>query len=430
MSMEAIDTLFGLSPYRHWYSGAKYRDNWEQTARKVIFCVFFGALVTAGCFIGALPLSTAISIGVAVVVIKFALVHWITRPRRQLLNQNEAQRVMLENGRKAILRHRHRGDSFAVDPELIFSNSEEFAPSTVQKKIKFSHYVTFDQGPRAEMEDEHLYTENRKHGTFAAVLDGHGGKELAQYAAARMKNEFFQELEDNRGNVHATFEKLFHRIHKGALDSRFHSGATVTALYVNKLGQPFIASIGDAETKLFRKIEGIWRSIPFARVLDWSDPEEAKRLAAAQNNPAIAADYPRLEGKNLRYAGLNVSSALGDTTHGGPAGLPAVIHKAQVSTLPIRTTLGDRFILGCDGLWDHVDSKQMNELLNAHLSMETLVPALVATAISRMKEMSSKTGSVEGDNVTVIGLEAVAPYAVNRSPITRTRVTLYDPGTR
>lgn len=412
-----IDHLFGLSPYRHWYNG-KYQDNWEQTAKKIMLAAFFGSLVVAGCFIGALPFAMATSIGSAATLSAFVIVQLMTKPRFWKLSHQEAFKRMLENGKKAIIWHRQHGDSFAVDPELLFSREGELKDEG-RKKIRFMHFPASAQGPRPEMEDEHFFAENRKYGTFLGVCDGHGGNETAQYSAARLRNEFFDELVANDENVYNTFHCLVNRIHKGAIRSRFHSGNTFTALYINKDAQPFIANVGDANTKLCRKISGVWHTIPFGRVVDWSDPEEAKRYAEISRDPFIAIDFARItDGKKLRYLGANVSRSLGDVDRCGPKGLPAIIHKVEVSTIPIRMQPGDRMISACDGLWDHLDGKEFDALLETHRSMKTLVPALVEKAVANMNKLSRERQETIGDNVTVVGLEAVTLYSPN-APVKR-----------
>lgn len=412
-----VDSLFGLSPYRHWYNGMLYRDNWEQTAKKIILSVFFGSLSLAGCFLGSLAFTTATSIGSTVTLLSFAVIQWITKPRIWKLSQQESLRHMLENGRRAIAWHRQHGDSFSVDPELFFAQEEN--SDQKPKKFKLHHVPGSSQGPRDEMEDEHFYAENKAYGTFLGVCDGHGGNETAQYSAARLRNEFFDELVANDENIYNTFHVLVNRIHRGAIRSRFHSGNTVTCLYVNKNGQPFIANAGDGDTKLYRKIGGVWQSIPFGRVVDWSDPEEAKRYAEIMRDPIIAVDYAKVkDGKNLRYSSANISRSIGDVDRCGPRGLPGIIHKVEVSTIPIRIQPGDRFISACDGLWDHLNEKEIDELHKTHKTMKTLVPALVEKAVFRMKEMSMEKGGKIGDNVTVVGLEASSPYLVT-APVKR-----------
>lgn len=438
--MLTLDGLLGLSPYRHWHNGLEYSDNWEQTMRKVALAVFVGGVIGAGAsfigiyFVGTLTTQALAAITFSAVVLTGSIIHWITRPAVRQLSDLAAEQEMLFNGKLALMQHRDAGNKHVVDPEEIYNPNSPLRQANLQRLRFTSHHVS-EQGPRATMEDKHLFKEAvAKKGFFASVWDGHAGSDTAEYAAARLNNEFFDEIA-NTSNVLNAIERLIHRIHRGAVKSRFFSGAAGVIFYADPQGRPFVATMADSKAEIWRKINGVWKCIPMSKAVSWSEPTEARRAAIALDNPFVAVDWTKTKGKQQRYKGLNVSRALGDPGHCGPDGTPAVIHKMEIASLPISLKPDDRVLVACDGIWDYVNPDQMHALLEEYegKSIKELTDAISKKALQNMGYLSigvdgkEKVNSeVTGDNATIVGVDVKGLFNIQRPAALRKKQAVED----
>lgn len=228
------------------------------------------------------------------------------------------------------------------------------------------------QGPRPFMEDAHfnLPLEN---GTLVGVLDGHGGKAVANLASMRFQALFPQILKKHEGNVHQAFEETFLTIQEEIIkQSKFnHVGSTAVICYIEKsTNRVYTATLGDSEANIYRMINGRCISIPLSCVRDWSSTRDEKRAAKATqgeykvpivqfwNKFGLEPKDRRVNRKmvslllNNTFDGVNVSRAFGDQSNNIGRAFNAVIAKPKITILSLEP--GDILVLACDGLKDYV----------------------------------------------------------------------------
>lgn len=309
---------------------------------------------------------------------------------------------LLNNSRKAIEEHKKK----ARLQSYVYANVEEVIPSIESAisleplpPISFTHSTREEQGDfRESMEDAHFFR-TIPQGVLAGVFDGHGGIEIADYSCSEFRTNFSKFLRKNKNDVRNAFEDQFNTIHE-AVKERIEwnkCGSTAVICFIQKdTNLIYTATLGDSEANIYRRINGRLKSIPLSCVRDWSSPKDAKRAAAALNDPTIAVDWPKTEDpKSLRYPsvfqGVNISRSIGDVKYA-----VAVSHTPKITLN--RIFKGDILVLACDGLKDYVDERTIIELIERSLEENTnttnvLVDHAINTAISE-------------DNVTVMVIKA------------------------
>ncbi len=278
--------------------------------------------------------------------------------------------------------------------------------STMTKPLTLSHTDAAAQGyHRKTMEDAHFYKDISQ-GTLSGVFDGHGGKEIAEYASKAFEKSFEQTLKDTNGDVHAAFESLFSQIQHEVAKCRplYHMGSTAVVTFIDKQSNIiYTATLGDSEANIYRKIDGKMKSIPLSCVRDWSSPRDAARAAKALNDPSIATEWPKLKGQKPRFpspaVGVNVARAFGDIQVGHLMNGSGMIHKPKITMNKLEH--GDVVLLACDGLKDYVAEKVIVEKVAAlkDTPATNLAKELVNYAID-------PKGADAQDNVTVVAIKA------------------------
>lgn len=296
---------------------------------------------------------------------------------------------MEKNAKKAIEEHRKKDtdDDYICLEEIEVENH-------IHETLSFEYFVSEGQGVRLTMEDAYFFQKTEE-GIFLGVLDGHGGKEVAEYVSLFLQKKFEEVLRLTNKNVHRTFEVLIEEVHKQVAEKHEWNaiGTTAVLSFIDKYThQIYTATVGDSEANLYRKINSQLKSIPLSCVRDWSYPKEAKRAALFLNNPDIAVNWPNVKNPKLlrypkSYYGINLSRSIGDVIFEG-----AVIHKPKITVQQVRE--GDILILACDGLKDYVLEKEIISQIEKQDSYN-LANQLVRYAIEVKKSQ---------DNVTVLVL--------------------------
>lgn len=324
------------------------------------------------------------------------------RPRT--LRSDLAMVKMLINSAKAVKEHRKKDllNSFISSKDAVPSleammNNQPLSP------LKLSHFAAEAQGPRDAMEDAHFYKEIAQ-GSITGVFDGHGGKDVAEFANKMFQEKFSEALAKNKGNVHQTFEELIHKIHEEVMTHHEWDkiGSTAVICFIDKnTHQIYTATLGDSEANIYRKVNEQLKSIPLSCVRDWSSVKDAKRASIALNYPQIAEDWPKVKNpKHLRYfpiCGINISRTIGDkrfTVGMFDQTKEGVIHKPKITVNLLQPD--DVLILACDGLKDYVQENEIVAKLAKSQPGENLAKSLVDYAI---KNKNSK------DNVTIVALK-------------------------
>jgi serine/threonine protein phosphatase PrpC len=318
------------------------------------------------------------------------------------LDTDTAHPKMLKNSRKAIIEHKQKDPAAYVSVGM--SLSLEASPSPLT--LTFQYFKAEAQGEKNTMEDTHFFKETDQ-GIFTGVLDGHRGKEVADYASIRFKEEFFEMFNQENKNIHRTFELLIDKIQKDLkkmdpnipetdknIPKRDWSsiGTTAVLCFIDKsTHQIYTATLGDSEANIYRKIDQQMKSIPLSCVRDWGCTKEAKRASIALRKPNIAITWPKnmnpkeLSSDNCRdpSGGPNVSRAIGNVN------FQTIIHKPKITVNQLSS--GDTLVLACDGLKDFVNESKI-------ISKLETMPADPATELVNFAIKDNKST----DNVTAI----------------------------
>lgn len=265
-------------------------------------------------------------------------------------------------------------------------------------KLSFSHSIAIAQGKRESMEDAHFFAQTPE-GLLMGIFDGHGGAEVANFAAKNWTKTFLKFLHESDSNPYSAFINTANHLQAEILSKPGwkYQGSTALVCFINSAGLIFTATIGDSEAKIYHKNLWVTLSYPLSCVRSWSSPREARRAAEALNQPEIAEKWPKRHSKMLRFpyrdSGVNVSRALGDHFCSKINEKPGVIHKPKITVSEINP--GDILVLGCDGLWDFVVESQMIKLVE-EVPIEDLAKHLVNFAL----ECAQST-----DNITVMAFK-------------------------
>ncbi|KAK9812811.1 hypothetical protein WJX72_004205 [[Myrmecia] bisecta] len=219
-----------------------------------------------------------------------------------------------------------------------------------------------DRGSRAEMEDVQVQVADArrdKHDSrrvsFFAVLDGHGGRNVAHFASEHLHESVLEAglLTNKDGGaaidaakrmkqaVLAGFEATDKKVVQRCAAERWMDGATCVAVWVVE-ETVVVANIGDSKCVLARtsdqaNSQGQVKAITLTR--DHKAFHPAERTRIEQAGGVVAADG-RLEGR------VEVSRSFGDRQF-KQKGMVATPH-IQIFNITDR----DQFLLcGCDGFW-------------------------------------------------------------------------------
>jgi serine/threonine protein phosphatase PrpC len=272
-------------------------------------------------------------------------------------------RELRNNSKKAILEHIEKAKP---SHKACFATLQEGLPSTKELMIppptsplSFKCEIAEFQGPRKFMEDSHFFIEDDEK-ILAGIFDGHGGKEVANYAKEEFEKNVNEFLIKFNYDIPLALTSLIDKIHEDVMkNSAWDSiGSTIVICHLNKLTNEVITvAIGDSEAIVYRvyltdTIQQI-KSIPLSCLRNWGCKEEAKRASKAMDDPKIAKTWPKSKNpKSLKFKKIiNVSRAIGDKDLTGTVKKPGVIHTPEIGMNIVQS--GDTLVLACDGLKDH-----------------------------------------------------------------------------
>lgn len=316
-------------------------------------------------------------------------------------NEIPSYQKLIKNSQKAILEHQKKEkDAYVPLEEAI-----KTAPLLKKPAFKFSHYIAEGQGKRPKMEDVALY-KKIENGTLIGVFDGHGGIEVARYAARKFPSIFSKNLCKGHDPYEA-YNLTFRELQKNIIVNKKWNciGSTAAISFIDKKNRVFTATLGDSEINIYRKINGEWKSIPLSCVRDWTHLKDAKRAAKALSNPEIVDKWTNSKVKPRfpsSFFGVNVSRSLGDAKFSvwpisnEEVQHPAVIQKPKITLNYLKK--GDILMAACDGLKDFVPENDINSKIQEHEnSIEHLAENLIDYALKDKNSL---------DNVTVLILTA------------------------
>lgn len=262
-----------------------------------------------------------------------------------------------------------------------------------REKGRFSVDSYAERGRRPQMEDRHIVIEDLNsllslegmpQQSFFAVYDGHGGKEAADFAAAKMHMMLSQSDGFSGDNVEqclkASFEATDSAFLAKAERDALSCGATACSVYIreNKL---YVAWLGDSQTIMVRNNEAVELMTPHKP----EDENEKKRI---EDDGGVVVWYGawRVNGT------LSVARAIGDKKL-----KKWVIGTPGVNAFDLDGS-EDYLVLGCDGLFDVMKPDEIIAFISAWKEMNPDKHEGVAKAICEhcVQELNCT------DNVTVV----------------------------
>eukprot|EP01043_Picozoa_sp_COSAG02_P029376 COSAG02_NODE_1827_length_10743_cov_19.183859_1_plen_1492_part_10 len=298
----------------------------------------------------------------------------------------------------------------STSPTAFQSPGRRGSMLVVQSSMRFTVGHADDIGKRPTMEDCATV-----HGCFRgfttedyfAVFDGHGGIEVAEYAAQYMHQHLEAALAPlgprtpTEKQMDSAFTSAF------AATNEFKSlvpdssvarscGCTaVVAMVINSMLH--VANVGDARAVLCRAVpddgvapaEGIRLSVDHKPGLD----EERRRIEAGGGQVIRRRGVDRVEGF------LAVSRALGDL------GLAPHVSCVPFTSSTKLGPLDEFLILACDGVWDVLSDDDAAAIVSTHARLSPEKGGGVDGAAQALVDTSLRKGSTDNVTVQVIGLQ-------------------------
>jgi len=340
-----------------------------------------------------------------------------------LLKKLEAQAPlflkMQKNAHKALVEHVElvKDPLFITDAE--FDHEIATHPETLAVEKAFSSVSV--KGARPSHEDFFAKKESDNF-TFIVLLDGHGGKAVAEFAGHALL-ECMNYLEENCDNFKEAIEAVFELIQKQIIQNiKWNAmGSTAVCCFIQKSkGFVYTATLGDSEANIYRKVGESIKSIPLSCVRNWHSKKDSLRYANFYASRSISALFS-LEGSisassceamqkvevqkiltkirahpskmiRTRHMGLNVSRSFGDDS---PNDKHLVIQKPKVSVFEIKP--GDTLVMACDGLKDYVSESKIIEQMSLKDAEKNLS--------NRLLDCIPGKAIAAPDNVTIACLE-------------------------
>lgn len=250
------------------------------------------------------------------------------------------------------------------------------------------------QGRRPTMEDAHCIVLQPDY-TFLGLYDGHGGKQVADFAAQHIHQNILAALKDFSKNLphdpdiamYPALEEGFLKTNQDLDGAPFNiRGQGCTAIVaVIKERKIYVANIGDS-----RAIVGSnGRAIALSSDHKPDRPDEKRRIERLGGS-VIVRGVPRVNGQ------LAISRALGDKA----------LHPYVIANPEIRhhqlTDNDDFLIIACDGVWDVIDNQTAVTIVKKSLD---IVKDDVQKAADVLKNEALRRGSTDNVSVMIINLK-------------------------
>lgn len=217
------------------------------------------------------------------------------------------------------------------------------------------------QGVRPTMEDEHLYFEYKGTNYFF-VLDGHGGDRVAKLVKNKLLyttaiRSMMDDIDWNsKSDVKFKFQAMFNKINDSIPPKLSNSGTTLIGLAVpDGYTTGYLINIGDSRGVVYNSTGDIVTESVDQKP---SNSSERKRIVAAGGTVLNMFGVQRVNGI------LSVSRAIGDH-HLKRSGVVPI-----VEVYPVDLTVAHTIILACDGLWDVIESKDVDTSLTSRQLVE------------------------------------------------------------
>jgi len=251
-------------------------------------------------------------------------------------------------------------------------------------------------GRRPTMEDEirvkgKLRTKDTE--DYVAIFDGHGGKDVSEYAAEHMHLVIAKKL-DELANVEQALKQAFSELNEMIRSANKLGGSTALVAIFSE-DKAYIANAGDSRAVLLKNNQTIALTVDHKP----DTPTEEERI---QNSGGCVTRVANKMGKTIaRLNGmLAVSRALGDLFL-----QPHVTAEPEVYEFDLNAN-NQLLIMACDGVWDVLTNEETTELAFSEFDN----PELGAIKI---RDTALAKGS--GDNISVIVIKFQNPVDRNRN---------------
>ena len=181
------------------------------------------------------------------------------------------------------------------------------------------------QGPRPYQEDRYCFFSIRKPQTIIAVMDGHGGREVAEFCSCNLKKIF----QDTRGKIADRLNEVIRKLAE-ATPRHYEVGSTISIVSATN-HWAHIAFLGDSPV-IIRTAGGKIDISPEHNVRS----NDAERLAAEKRGGVYDNGYIC---KSLGGYGLQLSRALGDCEMGSIISREPEIYRQPVFLLTYPKSL-------------------------------------------------------------------------------------------
>merc|ERR1719362_1449372 len=252
---------------------------------------------------------------------------------------------------------------------------------------------------------------------LAGVFDGHGemGGRVSRFACDSLCRSFAEHKEaqgNPKGALEAAYESVQHRIEKEHNRAASESGTTAVVAYKHR-DRLFVANVGDSKAVLGRSDGSGLQAVDLSREHKPDLPDERQRLEKLGATVAQMQIPVRSDGGSIRWTkagphrvmlkegrgGLAVSRSLGDLSL-----------KPYVSATPEiterRLDSKDRLVvLGSDGIWDHITSKEAVGIAGRHGNPSDAAKELASVAHRRW---NAQTGGRMSDDMTAVVVRLAA----------------------
>ncbi len=238
-------------------------------------------------------------------------------------------------------------------------------------------HVSSRQGIRPSNEDAHVH-KDLPFGTLLAICDGHGdfdpirsqngikqiGQEVAELVAESIENDLPALIHEKNFNTVEAFKEWCSAMQ--AKMPHIRAGTTAAIAFVEKVNlRLHVATIGDTEVVVFRKIGNHLKAIPLSEITNWSTSEYVEKVRT-KLSPEEFAKWEKLPDKHRRWppvGGVNIANTLGDKMM-VYNGQEALTHRPECSLFQLEE--GDLILIGCDGVFDFVKFRELPFLINHH----------------------------------------------------------------
>ncbi len=249
-----------------------------------------------------------------------------------------------------------------------------------------SYGVAEMQGRRSTMEDAHCIEVNEKYGFFG-LYDGHGGRDVADYAATTLHINCDLAECATHDDVKNALEKGFLKTHEDLdtadFDARWQGCTAVVALVRD--GQLYVAHAGDSRAVLCCA----GKAVALTDDHKPGRPDEKQRIEDLGGEVVFWGAW-RVNGN------LAVSRALGDK-HSAPHVIPNP-EITQRTLMPQDAFM----ILACDGVWDVFDNQEAVDIVKESMQNK---PRNLDHAAATLRDAAYEKGSTDNISVIVVGLE-------------------------